>query len=166
MRNSFILIVAMGAVLSVNILVLTSCGESETKTQNKEMDMVQKKDGSNHEVGRWDIPLNRALTLNEVKKLVEAGADINQQDIGGATPMIVAATLNQYQIVNYLIEAGADPKLKNKMGISIIYIIKDSHETMAREGEGRNQMLKTVELLKERGIAIDLSEPFDRKKRE
>lgn len=116
-----------------------------------------------------ETPMHEAImsiSLEKVKKLVQEGANINHQDLVGDTPMIVAAKPNQYQIVYYLLEAGADPQLRNRMGLSIVYYIKNSYATMAHDGMRYDYLLKTVELLKKQGVEIDLSEPFDRSKRQ
>jgi len=106
------------------------------------------------------------LSLEDVKKHVESGGNINNQDLDGDTPMMMATDLNQYKIVYYLLKSGANPKLKNKMGITIIYKILDSNETMPHDGEQYNYLLKVVKLLEKQGIKIDLSKPFDRSKRQ
>ncbi len=107
-----------------------------------------------------------SLSLEDVKKHVESGADINNKDLTGDTPMMMAANLNQYQIVYYLLEKGADPKLKDKMGFSIIYSIKRSNARMNNQCEAYTYLLKSVEFLDKKGIKIDLSKPFDKRKRE
>ena len=48
--------------------------------------------------------------------LIEAGADLNYQDASGATPLVYAASLNWFDSVYYLLQAGANYKLKTNPG--------------------------------------------------
>jgi ankyrin repeat protein len=47
--------------------------------------------------------------------LLEYGADINTQDQGGETPLMGAAQAKKRSLVDYLLEAGADPMIKNNI---------------------------------------------------
>lgn len=49
----------------------------------------------------------RSLDYEKVKEHVEAGADLNQKDYNGFTPLIMAAYYGNASIVEYLCEAGA-----------------------------------------------------------
>lgn len=58
--------------------------------------------------------LDRAIQANdlaEVKRLVEAGADLEDMADYDSTPLANAARLGRQEIVQYLLEAGADPTL-------------------------------------------------------
>lgn len=69
--------------------------------------------------------INRVMyqDLEGVKKLVEAGADVNFQDeemmgLNGGTALIIACMYNFADIAEYLIENGADVNLQANNGIS------------------------------------------------
>lgn len=67
---------------------------------------------SYNEKNSFNTPLMIAAwggNLNEVKLLIDNGASINQQDKGnGYTPLIKAVIQNHIEIVEYLIQKGAD----------------------------------------------------------
>ncbi|MDE0451530.1 MAG: ankyrin repeat domain-containing protein [Gammaproteobacteria bacterium] len=54
--------------------------------------------------------------IENVRLLVEAGADIDAPEGGSITPLHRAVYLNKYDIAYYLLEQGADSTLENKMG--------------------------------------------------
>ena len=47
--------------------------------------------------------------------LLEKGADVNQANIGGLTPLIVAAQFNKPNVVRLLLQKGADPNIRDSM---------------------------------------------------
>ena len=51
-----------------------------------------------------------------LKKLIDAGADVNFKDHEGASPLSVASCFGYMDIVKLLIEAGADVNIKSKHG--------------------------------------------------
>jgi ankyrin repeat protein len=58
-----------------------------------------------------------------VKLLAAAGADVNFPDGRGVTPLMFAAGSNRYDIDLILLDAGADPRQKNKWGNSLLWYI-------------------------------------------
>lgn len=77
--------------------------------------------------GDGDLPLTevclrRRVNKASVKLLVEGGAKVNVKEANGITPLMYAAgnsgTFEQYrrEIVDYLLEKGADPKAKDNKG--------------------------------------------------
>ncbi len=46
--------------------------------------------------------------ITEIQKLIEAGADVNVTNSNGETPLYVASSKNQTEVVKLLLEAGAD----------------------------------------------------------
>ena len=56
--------------------------------------------------------------LNDVKKFISDGADINAQDGYGNTPLMLAAQANNYVIAKYLIDNGAQVDKRNGDGWS------------------------------------------------
>uniref|UniRef100_A0A7S3JW28 ACB domain-containing protein n=1 Tax=Aureoumbra lagunensis TaxID=44058 RepID=A0A7S3JW28_9STRA len=49
-------------------------------------------------------------------KLIQAGAEINAQDLGGLTPLAYAVTCEHPDIITLLIQAGADPLISDEDG--------------------------------------------------
>ncbi len=56
------------------------------------------------------------ISLEPLKYLIKAGADLNIQDDKGSTPLFWAYGFNNNKAVDLLIEAGADKKITNKDG--------------------------------------------------
>jgi ankyrin repeat protein len=87
--------------------------------------------------------------LNEVKNAINQGANINAQlekyeDYGnpGWTPLMAATASNTLEIVNYLLDKGADISLRNSNGSTVL-------DLACRRGR-----LKVVTLLLEKGADI------------
>jgi ankyrin repeat protein len=55
---------------------------------------------------------------NIAKSLVERGADVNAQSKAGVTALMVAATHNSAPMIGLLMDANADPTVKNKLGLT------------------------------------------------
>lgn len=54
--------------------------------------------------------------LGTLQKLVDQGADVNQKQTDGATPLILAAQKNHMPLVRYLVECKADTACATKVG--------------------------------------------------
>jgi ankyrin repeat protein len=63
--------------------------------------------------------------INRIKHLIRTGTDINIKAIDGRTPLFYAAQHDYMQIVNILIEAGADWNVKNNKGYYFTYLLTD-----------------------------------------
>jgi ankyrin repeat protein len=76
-------------------------------------------------VERWTPLLyasNKALHNEPViKMLVEAGAQINDHNVFGETPLMYAAAFGSEGLVDYLLNNGADPKATNEDGLCAIH---------------------------------------------
>jgi ankyrin repeat protein len=68
----------------------------------------------------------RADSLDAVKTLLAAGADINEVSGYGWTPLLVATQNRYYQLGAYLLEHGADPNIANKGGWTPLYLATDN----------------------------------------
>ena len=55
-----------------------------------------------------------------VQSLLTAGADVNEATSGGQTPLILAIVFTRIQILSLLLEAGADPKLRDGLGLNAV----------------------------------------------
>lgn len=80
----------------------------------------------------------------EIKSLLLQGADINGIDSVGMTPLVMAVIRNHTEIVELLLQNGADPRLSTISGISPI-------ETARSQKRVRIDMLLTDQLLKQSG---------------
>jgi len=67
--------------------------------------------------------LIRAVTDDDsgaVRALLAAGADVNKPTSGGQTPLILAIVFRRLKILSLLLEAGADPQLRDDLGLSAL----------------------------------------------
>ncbi len=65
-----------------------------------------------------NTPLCNAIVNGDiatVKKFVEYGSDVNELS-NGVTPLMLAARYNKVEILKYLLEKGADKKIKDEKG--------------------------------------------------
>ncbi len=68
-------------------------------------------------------PLCTAISkgdIEAVRKFVEYGADVNEKTKNGLTPLMIAATYNKVEIINFLLLKGADPRLTNDSGYTAL----------------------------------------------
>lgn len=76
-------------------------------------------------------PLHRAaltpqnITLEPLKFLIEKGTNVNAQDVNGNTPLFIAASYNNTDAVNLLINAGADVTIRNRDGLLYNQVINN-----------------------------------------
>eukprot|EP00891_Asterochloris_glomerata_P003586 jgi/Astpho2/3586/fgenesh1_pg.00058_%23_2_t len=78
--------------------------------------------------------------------LIEAGADVNQWDREGYTPLHMAVGYSRIPSVQVLIDAGADPERPDKKGRTVIALVEDLRKAMPLTAElmGRRSMLEQV----------------------
>jgi ankyrin repeat protein len=68
----------------------------------------------------------RANSLESVRALLKAGADVNQVTRYGWSPLLVATQNRYYQLGSFLLDNGADPNVVTKGGWSPLYIAVDN----------------------------------------
>ena len=63
--------------------------------------------------------------INEIKKFIAEGGDVNLRDEWGLTPLITATFCNDPAIVKLLLRAGANEDIKNNEGKTALDIAKE-----------------------------------------
>lgn len=82
-------------------------------------------------------PLHYAATKGSVpivRELLDKSAYIDAESPNGTTPLMMAAMYGSPEVVKILLEAGADPTLKNGLGLTAL----DFAKTMERNKESAN----------------------------
>jgi ankyrin repeat protein len=59
--------------------------------------------------------------------LADAGANLNEGDPDGVTPMVDAIINGHYDVARFLLDKGADPNLADKTGRAALYAAVDAH---------------------------------------
>ena len=101
-------------------------------------------------------PIFRAIgqfNRNNVRALIDAGADLNYQDSSGETPLIFSAELNQWDIVYDLLTTGADYSIKDNTGYTIVYSIENNN--IDTENELYKWRQKVISFLRKRGVTVN-----------
>src|SRR5690606_33641045 len=105
----------------------------------------------NHRFPDGSTPLQWAvyeLDVAEVRRLLDAGADVSAANDYGATPMGLAAEVGHAEILKLLLDAGADPDSPNPEGMTALMAV-------ARTGN-----VDAARLLLERGATVDARETW------
>ncbi len=91
--------------------------------------------------------------INQVRLLIEAGANLNHQNDSGQTPMLMAAGINKFDMVYLFLENGADPTIKDVWNYDLSGMIKlYADRGMDPRGEQYKGYLLVVDELKSRGL--------------
>ena len=103
-------------ILVFALLIITGSCETVHRTQEERED-------AHHEALFQAV---KNFDYDEVKKLIEEGADVNARDNRGFTVLIWASAWRQTEIVKLLIEAGADVNAKADMNgqTALIYVVE------------------------------------------
>ncbi len=60
--------------------------------------------------------------IDAVRQHIEAGSDLNERDLFGSTPLVIAVTFGKTEAAGALLEAGADPEIKSNDGSAPLQI--------------------------------------------
>lgn len=95
-------------------------------------------------------PLHLAVAFRDeqvadrmIKVLINNGAELNSTQSGGQTPLHHAVGRKSVKLVDTLIEAGADPFLKDLTGRSAADLAKEMEKDMGSEIEGENGPIRS-----------------------
>lgn len=69
------------------------------------------------------VPLTQAVTSGDagtVSAVLANGADVNERTGGGQTPLILATIFGHTHLIPLLLEAGADPQLRDNLGLNAV----------------------------------------------
>jgi ankyrin repeat protein len=101
------------------------------------------------------VLLHEAITydaMENIRILLEYGADINRQNQYGLTPIAKAAAGRRYEIALLLLQEGADPTIENSSGISAIDYVREFGEMGIHSGRDRDAYHELVEILDRRDL--------------
>ena len=80
-------------------------------------------------------------TAQEVRSLLAKGADVNASSVGGVTPLMDAARNDRADIVEILLQAGANPNARTSEGLNVIEFIKRYNPSVAEPQFGQENAL-------------------------
>ena len=90
----------------------------------------------------------REGSLDTVKVLVDAGADVNQRSEFGWTPLLVATQNRYYGIGVFLLDHGADANIANEGGWTPLYIATDNRNIEGGDYPTRKPDMDHLEFIK------------------
>lgn len=99
-----------------------------------------------------NTPLHSAH-ISIIPLLIEHGANINEKNDNGFTVLILAILRNDYKLVKYLIDKGADVHITNNVNCNALFFVSSPNLSQCNKFIG-NQ-LKIAELLLEKGVNIN-----------
>ena len=120
------------------------------------------------------IPLTNAVTSGDekaVSALLANGADVNETTGGGQTALILAVIFGHTNLVKILMKAGADPQLRDNLGLNAIEWAQRRGLTEAlailRNGPGQSTPPRRIVIpLEEPGKAVAKEPPANRSSEE
>ncbi len=120
MRKTILAITLVGVLMSTGLMANEKSNENDTYTT----DLVLKTDISTFckAIIKGDIAL--------VKGMIEAGENVNKKSVG-MTPALFAARYNRVEILELLIESGANLKIKSKSGLTIKQVAESANAEKA-----------------------------------
>jgi hypothetical protein len=116
------------------------------------------------------IPLTNAVTSGDeqaVSALLANGADVNETTGGGQTALILAVIFGHTNLVKLLIKAGADPQLRDNLGLNAVEWaqrrgLTEAHAILTNGPQQSTLPRRIVIPLKEPGKAVAKDPPPQR----
>src|SRR4029078_12256475 len=97
-----------------------------------------------------------------VRALLAAGSDVNETVSGGRTPLIMSILFERTQIMTLLLEAGADPRQRDSLGLNAEHWAQRKVLNLLNQRQGRKQEIPPATPSKEHmplgGVAPSQSE--------
>jgi serine/threonine-protein phosphatase 6 regulatory ankyrin repeat subunit B len=90
-----------------------------------------------------------------VELLLAKGEDANETDANGNTPLMLAARFGAFQVIEPLLNGGADVKARNKDGWTALRHAKESKETWTLQQYGEQQRAEVIKRLEQGGAKSD-----------
>ncbi len=110
----------------------------------------------NDEPALWNVIL--AGNWENLELLVAHGVNLNLQDKAGNTAIIKLATFNQFRMVSFLIDKGADFSIPNNDGATVAYRVQE--RKLAPTGEAYKWQQIVKRQLVDRGVKFPVTPPF------
>jgi len=85
-----------------------------------------------------------------VEKLIDAGADIEARGFGHATPALVAALGDVWDVCLFLLRRGADPSATNQFDMTIFNLAAESR--VAEDSTEGKALQTVIKFLEEKGL--------------
>ncbi|MUG31036.1 ankyrin repeat domain-containing protein [Aeromonas salmonicida] len=101
----------------------------------------------------------------DIKLLVERGADLNLTDGPGRNSALYGAFINQYEVVYWLLQHGADFRIRAAVGADLAYIVEDSLSLMDKSSPQYPWALKVKQFLIEKGVKFPPLTPAEVRER-
>lgn len=99
------------------------------------------------------------MNLANVQALIDSGVNLNyKRPAGKETPIMAAATLNQWRMVYALLIAGADYNIRDKWSYSITYYIENNN--IVADTELYRWRQKVVDFLEAKGVSVSPKAPL------
>ncbi len=93
-----------------------------------------------------------AANVESAKLLIKMGADPNGRDASGQPILMLAAVFNRYDLVELMLEAGADYTMEDNWGYTLVDTIEEGN--IAQEGPHYQWRQNVIDYLRERGVEV------------
>lgn len=125
--------------------------------------------GDPNSLGESDVPaIFNAIgevRWTNIKLLVERGADLNLTDGPGRNSALYGAFINQYEVVYWLLQHGADFRQRAAVGADLAYIVEDSLSLMDKSSPQYPWALKVKQFLIDKGVKFPPLTPAEVRER-